>query len=206
MTNNDRHPAVDEIEAMFVQTAASAEGHPGRLILRGMSPSTLYFSDRPQRVVGHITNQQFIDLWAEGDNSFYDDPPNAVLAFVEDGDERPDDVVVMLLEPTLIGDEMTYTVHVLESSLPTTAGPCTLFIDPLGRPLSPMSIAGMHRSMRRRERRRELYGKGGRTPFGDVRGAIPTPRNPHPRGLPAERGGWSPAISWGPQAGAALRV
>ncbi|TMC04124.1 MAG: hypothetical protein E6J41_25595 [Chloroflexi bacterium] len=27
----------------------------------------------------------------------------------------------------------------------------------------------------------------------------PTPRNPHPRVPPAERGGWSPAISWGPR-------
>ena len=29
----------------------------------------------------------------------------------------------------------------------------------------------------------------------------PTPRNPHPRVPPAEPGGWSPAISWGPRAG-----
>ena len=28
----------------------------------------------------------------------------------------------------------------------------------------------------------------------------PTPRNPHPRVPPAEPGGWSPAISWGPRA------
>lgn len=156
MTDIEKRAEVHEIEAMFVQTAASAESRAGRLTLRGLSPSTLYFSDRPQRVVGHITNQQFVDLWAEGDNSFYDDPPNAVLAFIEDGDERPEDVVVMLLEPSLVGDEMTYMVHVLESSLPATAGPCTLFIDPLGRPLSPVSVAGMHRRTRRRERRRDL--------------------------------------------------
>jgi len=156
MSDREKGTAPDEIEAMFVQAATSAEAGDGKLTLRGLAPSTLYFSDRPARVVGHITNRQFIDLWAEGDNSFYDDPPNAVLAFVEEGDNRPEDVVVMLLEPSLVGDDMTYTVHVLESSLPRTAGPCTLFIDPLGRPLSPGSVAGMHRRMRRRERRREL--------------------------------------------------
>ncbi len=153
MIDSDKSSAVDEIEAMFVQTAVSAEGREGTLILHGLGPSTLYFSDRPQRVVGHLTNRQFVDLWGEGENSFYDDPPNAVLAFVEEGHQLPEDVVVMLLEPSLVGDEMTYSVRVLESSLPATSGPCTLFIDPLGRPLSPVSVAGMHRRMRRRERR-----------------------------------------------------
>jgi hypothetical protein len=43
-------------------------------------------SDRPQRVVGHMTTGDFVDLWGgEGDNSFKTDPPNAVLAFVESG-------------------------------------------------------------------------------------------------------------------------
>jgi len=145
--------AVEEIEAMFVQTASSVVARDGKLTLRGLSPSTLYFSDRPDRVVGHITNEQFVDLWYEGPNSFYEEPPNAVLAFLEEGDERPEDVVVMLLGPTLSGADVTYTVHVLESSLPAAAGPCTLFIDPLGRPLSPRSVAGAHRRTRHRDRR-----------------------------------------------------
>ena len=156
MIETDTRPAIQDIEAMFVQTATSAEAHYGRLTLRGLSPATLYFSDRPQRVVGHISNERFVDLWSEGDNSFYDDPPNAVLAFLEEGDDRPEDVVVMLLAPTLVGHDMTYTVHVLESSLPPTTGPCTLFIDPLGRPLSATSVAGMHRRAGRRQRRRLL--------------------------------------------------
>src|SRR6266516_1391668 len=33
-----------------------------------------------------------------------------------------------------------------------TTGPCALFIDPFGRPLSPVSAAGMHRRARRRRR------------------------------------------------------
>jgi hypothetical protein len=32
----------------------------------------------------------------------------------------------------------------------TATGPCALFIDPFGRPLSPVSAAGMHRRERRR--------------------------------------------------------
>ena len=41
-------------ESMFVQTAQSIAGGDGMVTLRGVSPSTLYFSDRPQRVVGHM--------------------------------------------------------------------------------------------------------------------------------------------------------
>jgi hypothetical protein len=36
--------------------------------------------------------------------------------------------------------------------VPAATGPCALFIDPFGRPLSPVSAAGMHRRARRRMR------------------------------------------------------
>lgn len=153
MTDRGTGEVFEQVQAMFVQTATSAEARDGKLVLRGLPPSTLWFSDRPERVVGHVTNEQFVDLWYEGDNSFYDDPPNAVLAFLEEGDERPEDVVVMLMAPTLVGSEMTYLVHALDAPLPPIAGPCTLFIDPIGRPLSPASVAGMHRRIERRRRR-----------------------------------------------------
>jgi len=44
-------------------------------------------------------------------------------------------------------------VNVLDGKLPTSTGPVALFIDPFGRPLSPVSAAGMHRRERRRMRR-----------------------------------------------------
>jgi hypothetical protein len=145
---------IDEIEAMFVQIANSTEAHDGTLTLHGLAPSTLYFSDRPQRVVGHLTNQQFVRLWTHGENSFYDDPPNAVLAFIDDGEERLEDVVLVLFDPHLDRDVLTYTVQVLEWSLPTRSGPCSLFIDPLGRPVPPTSLLGMHRRTSRSARSR----------------------------------------------------
>ena len=33
-----------------------------------------------------MTTVDFVGLWAEGDNSFEEAPPNAVLAFLEPGD------------------------------------------------------------------------------------------------------------------------
>ncbi|HEV7188473.1 MAG TPA: hypothetical protein VGN28_11310 [Blastococcus sp.] len=141
-------------ESMFVQTAGGATSTNGTLTLTGITPSTLYFSDRPQRVVGHMTTADFVDLWGEGDNSFEADPPNAVLAFLPSGDVAPEDAVVVIKEPHLKDDELSYSIDVLEGTVPALAGPVTLFIDPLGRPLSPVSVCGVRRRERRRDRRR----------------------------------------------------
>jgi hypothetical protein len=142
------------VEEMFVQVAHGASASPGTLTLHDISPSTLYFSDRPERVVGHMTTGAFVDEWATGPNSFVEDPPNAVLSFSEPDSETPSDVVVVLRDPHIAQADLGYSVEVLDGEMPATAGPCTLFIDPLGRPLSPGSVAGVRRRGRRRERRR----------------------------------------------------
>jgi hypothetical protein len=141
-------------ESMFVQTAQGIESTNGTLTLRGVTPSTLFFSDRPQRVVGHMTTAQFVDLWGAGDNSFEADPPNAVLSFLEAGGAVPDDAVIVIKEPHLSDGELSYSIDVLEGTVPAHTGPVTLFIDPFGRPLSPVSVCGVRRREGRRARRR----------------------------------------------------
>ena len=130
---------VEELEAeqsMFAQTAAAISSDGATLTLKDVTPSTLYFSDRPKRIVGHMTTVDFVDLWAEGDNNFEEDPPNAVLAFLEPGDEAPEDAVVVLQQPRLENGGLSYSIETLEGTVPTQTGPVTLFIDPFGRPLS----------------------------------------------------------------------
>jgi len=140
-------------ESMFVQTAQGVTSDNGTITLQVVTPSTLYFSDRPQRVVGHLSTSDFVDLWGEGENSFETDPPNAVLAFLEPGDTTPEDAVIVIKEPLLEHGDLTYSIEVLEGTVPARAGPVTLFIDPFGRPLSPVSVCGMRRRQRRRMRR-----------------------------------------------------
>ena len=140
-------------ESMFVQTAEGIASDGKTLTLRGITPSTLYFSDRPQRVVGHLTTADFVDLWDAGENSFEADPPNAVLAFIQPGESVPGDAVVVISEPKLTDGQLSYGIEVLEGTVPATGGPVTLFIDPLGRPLSPVSVCGVRRRQRRRVRR-----------------------------------------------------
>ena len=141
-------------ESMFVQTAQGIDSTGGTLTMRGITPSTLYFSDRPQRVVGHMTTEDFVDLWGAGDNSFETDPPNAVLAFLQPGADAPADAVIVIEEPHLTNGDLSYTIEVLEGAVPAHTGPVTLFIDPFGRPLSPVSVCGVRRRERRRTRRR----------------------------------------------------
>ena len=65
---------LEDMEALFVQTAASMTSDRGTITLHGLSPSTLYFADRPQRDVGHMMSRHFVANWAEGDNSFAENP------------------------------------------------------------------------------------------------------------------------------------
>ena len=156
MTQAPSTPIDDPVilEEMFVQIARTVTSDQTTLTLGEISPSTLYFSDRPERVVGHMTTEQFVDQWSEGPNSFLEDPPNAVLSYIGTGDDLPSDAVVVLRDPTASGNSLTYSIEVLDGSLPAESGPVTLFIDPIGRPLSPVSLAGMNRRDRRRDRRR----------------------------------------------------
>ena len=141
-------------ESMFVQTARRITSDGATVTLQDVTPATLYFSDRPERVVGHMTTADFVQLWGEGDNSFATDPPNAVLAFVEGGADAPADAVIVINEPKLQDGQLSYSIDVLEGPVPAQSGPVTLFIDPFGRPLSPVSVCGVRRRQRRRMRRR----------------------------------------------------
>jgi hypothetical protein len=130
----------ERIDALFVQSAMGFSSESGAVTLHGLTESTIYFADRPRREFGHMRSRNFIELWDVGIHCFGVDPPNAVLSFLDDGDH--DDVVLILRDPQLAGDTLTYQVEVLEGVLPRRAGACAVFIDTFGRPLSPASLAG----------------------------------------------------------------
>ena len=145
-------PQVDNIEALFVQSARGMTSSDGSVTFHGLTHSTLFFADRPQRIVGHLSSKRFVNQWGEGEDSFAEDPPNAVISFLENEDTPPEEVTVELSDPQIDEDTLTYKIIVLDGKLPAKAGPCSLFIDPVGRPLSPMSVAGVRRRERRRMR------------------------------------------------------
>jgi hypothetical protein len=147
----------DDVEYMFAQTAAGLSINlDGRITLEGVSASTLYFSDRPDRLTGHIPTDEFVSGWGEGPDNFAEDPPNALLSIFEQNEVN--DVVVVLTDPKLSEGNLSYAVSVTEGELAPSQGPASLFIDMIGRPMTAMSVAGVRRRGRRRGRRRARGG------------------------------------------------
>jgi len=55
------------------------------------------------------------------------------------------DAVVVLKNPKLEADQLTFDVDVLEGDLKGADGAASTFIDIIGRPLTPLSFAGVAR-------------------------------------------------------------
>ena len=145
------------VEYLFVQNAKEVLLKDGVLTLKGIADDTLYFSDRPDRIVGRETTKKFVDTWAQGTDSFKENPPNAVLSVLHGAELK--DIVVVLKKPRIKGDDLVYDVEVLDGEKAAKGGVSSLFIDVIGRPLTPGSVAGVarrssRRTVRRVERRR----------------------------------------------------
>ena len=145
---------VKDVQFLFVQNAKDVVMKEGRLTLIGVSPTTIFFSDRPKRIAGHMHTEDFVLEWQKGTGpeSFHTDPPNGALSIF--AEKHIVDVVVTLKDPRLAGGALVYDIDVLEQDEPVPSGPVSLFIDPVGRPLSPGSVAGVRRRTRRRTVRR----------------------------------------------------
>ena len=145
-------------ELLFVQSAESvALSEDGKqLTLKGLSPTTLFFSDRPVRIAGHYRTDEYLDFWKKGPDSFLKDPPNATLSVFQKGKDELSDVVVTLRHPRVSGNQITYDITVISGTLPKAGnGPASLFIDIIGLPFTPLSFAGV---ARRTAYRTAVYG------------------------------------------------
>jgi hypothetical protein len=132
-----------KMDVLYVQNAKSVTLEKGKLVLHGVNPNTICFTDRPARLAGHLPTKQFIPLWSQGKDSFLKDPPNATLSIFS-GD-KVSDVVVEISNPVLSGGNLTYDAKVLEGPASASGGACTLFIDIIGCPRTPYSYAGAAR-------------------------------------------------------------
>src|SRR5437867_6368152 len=131
------------VDVLFVQNAKGVTFKEGKLVLQGVNPVTVCFTDRPARLAGHMQTSRFVPLWSKGKDSFLKDNPNATLS-VFSGD-KVSDLVVELSNPQLSGDDLRYEARILEGTPPVNAGACALFIDIIGMPATPMSYAGVAR-------------------------------------------------------------
>jgi hypothetical protein len=128
-------PAVKQrVELLLVQNSrgVAIDTDKNILTLKGISPTTLFFSDRPVRIAGHFNQKDYLKFWADGGDSFRLDPPNATLSVFEGGGDDLLDVVVELRNPRYAGEDLVYDITVIEGDLPASGGPASLFIDILG--------------------------------------------------------------------------
>jgi hypothetical protein len=139
-----------QADFLFVQTAKGMtfDKVSGKLTFEGVSPITVMFSDRPERIAANMKTAAFVPFWSKGKDSFLSDPPNADISLLE-GDQLRQ-IVVVLRDPVLQGDSLTYTVNVLEGEMPAKGADVSVFIDIIGMPMTPFSYAGVARRSYRR--------------------------------------------------------
>ncbi len=118
--------AAEAPQLMFVQSADDLKVDAAKSTLRlvKVNQQTLYFSDRPQRLAGHLKMADYLKEWTAqaGKDSFKADPPNATLSVYEPG--KPDStlVVVKLTNPVVEGADLVYTYKVINGTMPANGG------------------------------------------------------------------------------------
>ena len=105
----------------------------GRIIVKGVSATALYFSDRPYRLVGSTAIEDFVAQWEVGDDTFGENPPNALISCF--GDNGVSNLVVVLTEPELDDGDLSFAVEVLTGDLVPSHGPVNVVIDSAGAPM-----------------------------------------------------------------------
>ena len=120
-------PRPEPIPALAVINAQGAKLEGNQLTLRGVSPNSIVFADRPVRAA----NGRPCRRSGPGTGSLAQDPPNATVS-VLGGGASVSDAVVTLKTAKLEGDSLVFDVAVLEGNLTAATGPAALFIDRFG--------------------------------------------------------------------------
>ena len=151
----DDDPADEDVcQALFVQTAKGVKLTKNSVTLKDPSDHLIFFCDRPKREAGFLTWEAFTEAVSVGENSFAENPPNAALSVVDKDGQIHELVLFLIDKPVKEKSKITFPVEYIIGGPYPIDGAVTMFIDPVGRPLSPTSAAGVHRRHRRRHVRR----------------------------------------------------
>jgi hypothetical protein len=123
-----------KVQLMFVQTSESLKADDKTLRLVNFGQQTLYFSDRPARVAGHLTMPAYLDEWTAraGPDNFAKDPPNATLSVYQPGAQQNTLTVVKISNPVVVGRDLVYSYKLIEGTMPKSGGVTALFVDWIG--------------------------------------------------------------------------
>jgi hypothetical protein len=109
---------------LYVLNATSGSHKKECLKLEGI-PSAIYFSDRPNRIAGHISLEKFADQWKK--EEYKKDPPNGSLAILEEKSEEQ--IIIELSSPKVKDSSITFKIKSIKGKIPEEFKSCALFID-----------------------------------------------------------------------------
>ncbi len=112
---------------LFIQEAQSATYTDDTLVLSGVAPDLVAFTDRPHRIATRIGLPEFAGFWAAGAESFGEDRPNAGITL--ETPNGPKTAVIELDVPRVEGETLVYGVTVIGGVLPPAGTQVSLFID-----------------------------------------------------------------------------
>jgi hypothetical protein len=135
-TNSNTSTKSSAAQFMFVQSAEDLKVDPATNTFRlvKVNQQTVYFSDRPKRIAGHIKMPAYLTEWtrAAGSDNFSSDPPNATLSVYEPGQPDNTVAVVKISQPVVDGNDLIYSYKLIEGTMPNAGGATALFIDWIG--------------------------------------------------------------------------
>ena len=117
------------VSFLYVITSAHGEirkaGSGFELVLdQSHVEKVVAFSNRPERIVKDITDEEFKNVWVSGSPSFSKDPPNAAVVIGEHVQ------TVVIIDYRLEGSKMIFKIRSDgPSSLHATQGKTSVFID-----------------------------------------------------------------------------
>src|ERR1700755_415754 len=133
------------VPSLIVFNSKGATLQSGKLVLTGVAPNSIVFADRPVRSAGHDLTSRIVEDWGSGSDNFAKDPPNATISVFQKDGSGVRDAVIVLKSPKIEGENLVFECVVLEGDIKGADGPASVFIDIIGLPFTPLSVAGVAR-------------------------------------------------------------
>ena len=117
-----------EPEVLFVINFDTGSFDGKKLTLNGNGLSNvIYFSDRPERVAGHMGVNGFLALWAKGSGSLEKYQPKSVLSLFINNEQK--DYVLTVSNPVVNGTYLVFDAVVIDGGPPESFNTGGLFMD-----------------------------------------------------------------------------
>ena len=114
---------------LYAHTASQGIATSSTTFVMPVTDDIFGFTDRPYRKSKYISGEEFASYWNDYDdvNSFKLDPPNAVLTWVDGGEIK--ELEVVIIDATFDGSNITYTIDNTSLTNNETFDDASLFVD-----------------------------------------------------------------------------